>query len=1029
MKSSFLHLFCFVILLAGSATAAEIPAGMVSQNRSFAVRNGSAFSTASIDQYEGKILILMMMTPWCPICQSQSRSVGTELMAHFSSASRGALQGKNNRGVEVVGLLLSTEPASNWDSTNASFASTNSFQQWGLDATPSRTNPRQTLGYFRGGFINSSNLYDWGEDRRRVVVINLVKNSPTRAYREILVNQNYFSSADGPAARDLINAIDSEQTMNAEITTQPVSQTINRDQTTTLSVTATGTAPLAFQWYEGSSGDTSTPVGGDQGTFTTPELQTTTAYWVQVSNHDGTSTDDSATATITVRQPAEITQQPAPANQIHAGESITLTVTATGDPPLAYQWYEGTGGSTTNPVGTNSASWTTPALYQSTAYWVRVTSASSSSAASSGTANITVQPPESVTIFTPAILPVGYVGSALSQTMKAGGGTAPYQWTLTAGALPDGLTLSADGLISGIATSAGSFSFTLQAEDDAGNTDSRAFSAVISDLAVLALPPPPAVKGVAYAHSLAATGGSPPYAWALVSGALPGGLALNAAGIVTGTAAAVGGSTVNVRVTDALGHQRERSFTVSVSSTFIAPVLQAVQLSPLTIGALFEHRLMAINHPKSFFVTGLPRGLKLTAATGLISGRPEVSGSFHLQIRATNSAGSSPVLSVPLVVRALTPYLVGTFGGMLSRDLSANRGLGGSLILTTTARGSFSIRAVSALPNSGAGAATAAYAAAGHMAATAPQITATLGTLPLAISINAVTGEMTGTLGAATLSGWRQFYHATAQPAEHLAGYYSLALGLADSADMGAAAVPQGSGYATFTLSLGGTLTLTGRTADGQTITCAAFLGPQGQFWLYGAANQKLGTIQGSLTLSEDPDGHFASNLIRGDVTWQKLKTTGLAYPLAFGPLNLRAEGGYLASTSKEPQILGLPEPGVVSLAFTHGGLAESATDPDLTLTYINDPRAMLTALGSNAGKVTATLNASTGAMGGSFTLVESSPVLLRNKVPFQGQVVRSADGSLKVIGYFMLPQIPIGGLPLSKSPVLSGGVELRQIP
>ena len=65
-----------------------------------------------------------------------------------------------------------------------------------------------------------------------------------------------------------------------------------------LSVAATGTGPLFFHWYQGNSGDTSTPVGGDANTLITPPLSATTGYWVRVSNTCGHV--DSTSVTITV---------------------------------------------------------------------------------------------------------------------------------------------------------------------------------------------------------------------------------------------------------------------------------------------------------------------------------------------------------------------------------------------------------------------------------------------------------------------------------------------------------------------------------------------------------------------------------------------------------------------------------------------------------------------------------------------------------------------------------------------------------
>ena len=84
------------------------------------------------------------------------------------------------------------------------------------------------------------------------------------------------------------------------ITAQPQSQIIQSGQTAMLSMTATGTTELTYQWYQGNAGDTSAPVGGNTSTFTTPPLIATTSFWVRVTNNCGTA--DSAAATITVRR-------------------------------------------------------------------------------------------------------------------------------------------------------------------------------------------------------------------------------------------------------------------------------------------------------------------------------------------------------------------------------------------------------------------------------------------------------------------------------------------------------------------------------------------------------------------------------------------------------------------------------------------------------------------------------------------------------------------------------------------------------
>jgi len=92
----------------------------------------------------------------------------------------------------------------------------------------------------------------------------------------------------------------------AAIVTQPANQTIDIDASATLSVTVSGSAPITYKWYQGSTGDESNPIdGATTATFTTPALATTTNYWVRVSN--SLATVDSATVTVTVTDLSALT--------------------------------------------------------------------------------------------------------------------------------------------------------------------------------------------------------------------------------------------------------------------------------------------------------------------------------------------------------------------------------------------------------------------------------------------------------------------------------------------------------------------------------------------------------------------------------------------------------------------------------------------------------------------------------------------------------------------------------------------------
>jgi hypothetical protein len=71
------------------------------------------------------------------------------------------------------------------------------------------------------------------------------------------------------------------------------------------------------------------------------------------------------------------------------------------------------------------------------------------------------------------------VGDSATQTLSASGGQTPYTWSLLSGALPTGRSLAASGDITGNYTGAGTFNFTVQAQDTLSTTDNQALSQVI----------------------------------------------------------------------------------------------------------------------------------------------------------------------------------------------------------------------------------------------------------------------------------------------------------------------------------------------------------------------------------------------------------------------------------------------------------------------------------------------------------------------------------------------------------------------
>ncbi len=86
----------------------------------------------------------------------------------------------------------------------------------------------------------------------------------------------------------------------------------------------------------------------------------------------------------------------------------------------------------------------------------------------------------------PATTPNGLVGTVYSQTITATGGTGPYTFAVTAGALPGGLTLAAGGALSGTPTATGTFNFTVEATAANGCKGSRPYTIIVRARPVIA---------------------------------------------------------------------------------------------------------------------------------------------------------------------------------------------------------------------------------------------------------------------------------------------------------------------------------------------------------------------------------------------------------------------------------------------------------------------------------------------------------------------------------------------------------------
>lgn len=121
----------------------------------------------------------------------------------------------------------------------------------------------------------------------------------------------------------------------------PTDVTIVAADRAQLSVSATGAGPLAYQWFEGASGDVSKPIlGAASATFTTSALVATTSYWVRVTDNNG-AVINSAAAVVSVSPTSPLTvTQTVVGNGYWPGAAVTIrnVITYTGAAPTAINW-------------------------------------------------------------------------------------------------------------------------------------------------------------------------------------------------------------------------------------------------------------------------------------------------------------------------------------------------------------------------------------------------------------------------------------------------------------------------------------------------------------------------------------------------------------------------------------------------------------------------------------------------------------------------------------------------------------------
>lgn len=254
-------------------------------------------------------------------------------------------------------------------------------------------------------------------------------------------------------------------------------------------------------------------------------------------------------------------------------------------------------------------------------------------------------------IATTALKPAA-VGSPYSLALQVAGVPSTTSWEVTSGALPAGLTLSKEGAISGTPTATGSSTFTVKAtgaEVNFGPTrvDSRQFILNVLQPLSARISRSTAEARTPFRATLAATGGQGPYAWTATG--LPAGLSIGSDGTISGSPARAGFYSVTATVTDAGGATKDVAVRLVVNARL---AVATKRLAAATAGRAYRATLTARGGVEGKrWSAKLPAGLKLSPATGRITGVPRHSGTVRVKVSVRDALGASSTKSLVLRIR------------------------------------------------------------------------------------------------------------------------------------------------------------------------------------------------------------------------------------------------------------------------------------------------------------------------------------------------------------------------------------------
>jgi hypothetical protein len=241
------------------------------------------------------------------------------------------------------------------------------------------------------------------------------------------------------------------------------------------------------------------------------------------------------------------------------------------------------------------------------------------------------------------VLPEGTRTIDYHAKIEARGGDGHYNFAITSGRAPAGLTLDPiTGILAGVPTESGEHRFTVEVSSH-GLEVSKAWTVLVSGrgeaLTIVTLSLQNAAISLPYAQNLIAAGGEPPYTWTVLSGSLPPGLDLRSDGVISGEPNVLGEFELEVEVIDRLGESDSALIQIVVTNPVNVLILDqglpefpigvAIDVELQVTGGVPPHQWQAVSTP--------PPGLTISE-NGRLTGTPSRVGRFPVLVRADDAS-------------------------------------------------------------------------------------------------------------------------------------------------------------------------------------------------------------------------------------------------------------------------------------------------------------------------------------------------------------------------------------------------------